>query len=150
MAIDSLPPQAIHQVAGYFSALAEPTRLAILNLLRREERSVGDIATALGCSLANASRHLSVLTQHGLVERQARGVSAYYRIADPAIDPLCDLVCDSIARRIERDAPDRAAFLAGREAAAAAEAAPHVAPQGNDSHTPAPAARAGRAPRPPR
>ncbi|MFN3629852.1 MAG: ArsR/SmtB family transcription factor [Casimicrobiaceae bacterium] len=150
MAIDSLPPQAIQQVASYFAALAEPTRLAILNLLRREERSVGDIATALGCSLANASRHLSVLTRHGLVERHARGVSAYYRIADPAIDPLCDLVCDAIARRIERGAPDRAAFLAARNTeAGAAEAGAERPAQGKAQRTrrPATAVRAARAPR---
>ncbi len=115
MALDNLPPHAINQVADYFHALAEPTRLAILNMLRQGERSVGELATSLGCSVANASRHLTVLTQQGLVTRESRGVSAYYRIADPAIYALCDLVCDSIARRLERTAEEREPFLRGRK-----------------------------------
>jgi len=120
MALDHLSPSALDQVARYFQALSEPSRLAILNVLRDGERSVGDIAGALGCSLANASRHLSVLTQHGIIERESRGVLVYYRIADPSVDALCDLVCASIARRLERTAPARELLLNVRDANRAA------------------------------
>ena len=110
--MESLPNEALTQVAAYFQALSEPTRLQVLNLLRGQERSVGELAQLCGSSSANISRHLALLTQHGLVRREARGNSAYYQIADPAVYGLCDLVCGSIARQFERTAQARAAFVA--------------------------------------
>ena len=105
-----LPPEALEQVAAYFQALSEPTRLRILNLLREGERNVGDLAQACGYTAANVSRHLAMLMQHGLVARESRGTSVYYRIADESVYALCDLVCGNIARKLERSAPGSAAF----------------------------------------
>ena len=109
--MESLPNEALSKVAAYFQALSEPTRLQVLNLLRGQERSVGELAQLCGSSAANISRHLSLLTQHGLVQREARGNSAYYRIADPSVYELCDLVCGSIARQFERTVQERAVFV---------------------------------------
>jgi DNA-binding transcriptional ArsR family regulator len=103
--------EALLQVAGYFQALSEPTRLRILNLLREQERNVGELAQLCGYSSANISRHLALLTQHGLVARESRGNSAYYAIADASVYQLCDLVCGSIARKLDRTAANRAAFV---------------------------------------
>jgi DNA-binding transcriptional ArsR family regulator len=112
-----LPPEALIQVAAYFQALAEPTRLQILNLLRTGEHNVGELAQACGYTSANISRHLSVLMQHHLVEREGRGTAVYYRIADESVYALCDLVCGSIARQLDRSAEDRKAFARTRRAA---------------------------------
>lgn len=108
--MEGLPDEALAQVAAYFQALSEPTRLQILNLLRQRERSVGELAQLCGYSSANISRHLTLLTQHGLVARESRGNSAIYSIADPSVYALCDLVCGNIARQLERVAAGRAAF----------------------------------------
>jgi DNA-binding transcriptional ArsR family regulator len=108
--MDGLPPEALHQVAAYFQALSEPTRLQILNLLRSGERSVGELAQLCGYTSANISRHLAFLSRHGLVERESRGTSGYYRIADKSVYALCDLVCGSIARQLERRSDERRLF----------------------------------------
>src|ERR1035441_10587142 len=92
--MEGLSKEALEQVAAYFQALSEPTRLQILNLLRQKERSVGELAQLCGYTSANVSRHLTMLTQHGLVARESRGNSAYYSICDPSIYQLCDLVCE--------------------------------------------------------
>ena len=110
--MQDLPPEALLQVAAYFQALSEPTRLRILNLLRDGERNVGDLALQCGFTAANVSRHLAMLTQHGLVVREGRGTSVYYRIADASVYALCDLVCGNIARKFERSALESAAFAA--------------------------------------
>jgi DNA-binding transcriptional ArsR family regulator len=110
--MQGLPQEALAQVAAYFQVLSEPTRLQILNLLREGERSVGELAQLCGSSSANVSRHLAMLTQHGLVERESRGNSVYYRIADDSVYELCDVVCGNIARQFERLAQNRAAFVA--------------------------------------
>jgi len=108
--MENLTPDALAQVAAYFQALAEPTRLRLLNLLRADSHSVGELAEATGYSAANVSRHLALLAQHGLLARETRGTSVYYTIADPAVYDLCSLVCDNLARRFERTAPQRDAF----------------------------------------
>jgi len=110
ISMEGLPKEALAQVAGYFQALSEPTRLALLNLLRGGERNVGDLAQLSGFTAANVSRHLALLTQHGLVTRDSRGTSVYYRIADESVYALCDLVCGSIARQLEAQARGRDVF----------------------------------------
>ncbi len=94
----------LEQVARYFAALAVPMRLKILNALRQGDLSVGELTARAGSTQANVSKHLAVLMQHGLVERNSRGTSAYYRIADPATYELCDMVCGQIDRRLAKQA----------------------------------------------
>ena len=106
----NMPPEAREEVAGYFQVLAEPTRLRILNILRDGERNVGDLAQMCGYTAANVSRHLSLMTKNGLVTREGRGTSVYYRFADESVYALCDLVCDNIARQIARSEASRASF----------------------------------------
>lgn len=105
-----LPPEALEQVAAYFQALSEPTRLRILNLLRGGEHNVGFIAQQCGYTAANVSKHLSLLMKQGLVTRESRGNCVYYRIEDPSVYALCDLVCGSLARQFGREASHRALF----------------------------------------
>ena len=123
--MEGLPDGALVQVAAYFQALAEPTRLQILNLLRQQARSVGELAQLCGYSSANISRHLALLTQRGLVQRESRGNSAFFSIADPSVYALCDLVCGSIGRQFERSAQARSAFNA---TVAQAPAGPVIGP----------------------
>ena len=123
--MQDLPKEALAKVASYFQALSEPTRLSLLNLLRSGERNVGDLAQLTGHTNANVSRHMALLTTHGLVVRESRGTSVYYRIADDSVYALCDLVCGNIARQFERAAAERAAFTtAGVRGTAAAAAKP--------------------------
>lgn len=109
--MEDLPIEALEQIAGYFQALSEPTRLHILSLLRAGERNVGELAQGCGYTSANISRHLAVLAKHGLVARESRGTSVYYRFADESVYALCDLVCGSIARQFEQTARDQRAFF---------------------------------------
>ena len=50
------------------SALAEPNRLQIVELLRRKPRAVGEIVSQLGLRQPQVSKHLRVLSEAGLVE----------------------------------------------------------------------------------
>jgi len=113
--MQDLPKEALEKVASYFQALSEPTRLSLLNLLRNGEHNVGELAQLTGFTPANVSRHLALLTSHGLVERESRGTSAYYRIADPSVYQLCDLVCGTLARQFDRVASERAVFVDGAQ-----------------------------------
>ena len=98
-----LDDKALEHVARYFGALAVPMRLKILIALHDGELNVGGITSAIGCTQANVSKHLALLTERGLLQRSTRGTSVYYRIADEAIYELCDLVCGSIDKRFSSD-----------------------------------------------
>jgi len=115
--MQGLPKEALEQVASYFQVLSDPTRLSLLNLLREGEHNVGDLAQLAGTTSANVSRHLAQLMRHGLVAREGRGTSVYYRIADASVYRLCDLVCGSLARRLDQAADARALFAAAPGAA---------------------------------
>ena len=93
----------LDRLARYFCALSEPQRLKILDSLRSEPLNVGELTQRLGCSQANVSKHLALLTEAGLVEREPRGTSVYYRFADPEVYQLCDLVCGQVARKLAGD-----------------------------------------------
>ncbi|MFD1153843.1 MULTISPECIES: ArsR/SmtB family transcription factor [Undibacterium] len=108
--LKGLPDQALTQIAQYFSVLAEPTRLRILNALRASEKNVGELAIICSCSQANVSRHLSNLANHGIITRESRKTSVYYKIADPSIYALCDLVCHNVASQLT----EQAAALSGK------------------------------------
>jgi DNA-binding transcriptional ArsR family regulator len=56
-----------------FSALADPTRRAVLAKLRRGERSVGELAEPFGMSLPGFIKHLGILQDAGLIERSKTG-----------------------------------------------------------------------------
>ena len=109
--MEGMPAEALTQVAAYFQTLSEPTRLQILNFLRQGERSVGELANLCGYTAANISRHLAMLAQCGLVVRESRGTSVFYRVADQSIYDLCDMVCGNVARQAERMARDGKVFL---------------------------------------
>ena len=73
-------------------ALADPTRLLIINELRDGPRSVGDLAEALGISQPNVSRHLAMLRDRGFVTAERFGSSVHYELASPKILRAMDLL----------------------------------------------------------
>jgi DNA-binding transcriptional ArsR family regulator len=96
-----LNSEAAELIARRFRALADPTRLRILDHLRNnEEASVGEITETLGASQQNVSKHLSALLAEGFVARRKRGTSSLYRIADPGVHELCDGVCAGIETQL--------------------------------------------------
>jgi DNA-binding transcriptional ArsR family regulator len=63
-----------------FEVVAEPARRSILDLLVAGPRPVGEIVTATGMSQPNASRHLRILREAGLVESRAQGQRRLYEL----------------------------------------------------------------------
>lgn len=56
-----------------FSALADPTRRAILAMLLEDDMAVTDVAHPFTMSLAAISKHLGILTAAGLISQEKRG-----------------------------------------------------------------------------
>ena len=83
-------------VARRFRLLAEPMRIRLLDRLREEEATVGDLADALETSQQNVSKHLAALAEAGMLGRRKEGNRVYYRIVDENVFALCEQVCGSV------------------------------------------------------
>ena len=78
-------------LAARFKALADPTRVAIVNRLAAADCvCVCDFVAALDLSQPTISHHLKVLRDAGLVESSRRGTWVYYRLVPDAVGALRD------------------------------------------------------------
>lgn len=68
-----------------FSALADPTRRAILAMLLEDDMAVTDVAEPFDMSLAAISKHLVVLTRAGLISQEKRGRVKWCRLEPDAL-----------------------------------------------------------------
>ncbi len=66
-------------------AIAEPTRLRILVLCDRSELSVTELVDILGQSQPRVSRHLKLMVEAGVLDRNREGARAYYRLSESAV-----------------------------------------------------------------
>jgi ArsR family transcriptional regulator len=84
-----MPAETARELATRFKALADPTRLAIVNQLAgAAEVCVCDIVPGTGLSQPTVSHHLRLLREAGLVASERRGTWAYYRLVPGAVAEL--------------------------------------------------------------
>src|ERR1700760_3965393 len=76
--------------AETLAPLGEPNRLRIIELLRAGPRPVNDIHTRLGLRQSQASQHLKVLKEVGLVEMEPRAQQRFYRLRPEPLKQLYD------------------------------------------------------------
>ncbi len=69
--------------ASFCAIFASPTRLKIMWMLGKEEKTVGELAQMLGLSLPNVSQHLRIMKAQGAVRSRRDGRSIYYRVTNP-------------------------------------------------------------------
>lgn len=79
-------------VARIGKAVDSPRRLELLEVLAQGPRTVEALAREAGLSVANASRHLQVLRQAGLVEGRKEGLFVEYRLSGPDVFELLRLL----------------------------------------------------------
>lgn len=84
-----LPEQDRIALAERLKALADPTRVGIINrLASADEICVCDLTETFGLSQPTISHHLRILREAGLVEAERRGTWSYYRLNRDAVGEL--------------------------------------------------------------
>lgn len=78
--------------AEIFQALAHPTRIAIVELLRDGPLPAGKLIEQLGIEQANASQHLSVLRSKQIVLNRKEGNQVFYSLRDPILSEVLALM----------------------------------------------------------
>jgi DNA-binding transcriptional ArsR family regulator len=78
--------------AEIFQALAHPTRIAIVELLRDGEMSAGQLIEQLALEQANASQHFAVLRAKQIVTNRKEGNQVFYSLRDPVLIDVLDIL----------------------------------------------------------
>ena len=78
--------------AEVLKALAQPTRLKILELLRNGERCICEIVPAINGEQSNISRHISLMQKSHLVTTRKDGVKVMVKVKDPKIFDILDSI----------------------------------------------------------
>ncbi|MGI8844072.1 MAG: ArsR/SmtB family transcription factor [Gemmatimonadaceae bacterium] len=102
MASSSSTDPDIDRAAELFHALSDPTRLAVLHLLRGGERCVCELQDEIDAAQSRLSFHLKVLKEAGLVTDRKEGRWSYYALASGALGEAHDLVRALATERLGR------------------------------------------------
>jgi DNA-binding transcriptional ArsR family regulator len=86
--------------ASVFAALANRTRLEIVQLLCEGERTPSQLADMLEVSRPNLSQQLASLQRAGLVKRRRDGVHVLYQVVDPRLKEACALIEEIVSREL--------------------------------------------------
>jgi DNA-binding transcriptional ArsR family regulator len=87
--------------AEILKALAQPTRLKILELLRNGEKCICEIVPAINGEQSNISRHISLMQKSNLVTTRKDGVKVMVRVRDPKIFEILDSVSLLLKKQIQ-------------------------------------------------
>jgi len=81
------PEDTLH-VSELFKALADPTRVRLVQLLHQKPSSVNELVEALGLPQSTVSRHLATLRHAHVVTADRQGTSMHYRLSDVHVGDL--------------------------------------------------------------
>jgi len=80
--INNIKEGHLEELADSFKVFSDPLRLKIIRTLNGSEKCVNELVEETGARQSNISKHLGVLTDHGMVERRRMGLYVYYKISD--------------------------------------------------------------------
>ena len=92
--------KALELKAEVLKALAQPTRLKILELLRNEERCICEIVPAINGEQSNISRHISVMQRSNLITTRKDGVRLMVKVKDPEVYAILDRVAAFLKKQL--------------------------------------------------
>jgi DNA-binding transcriptional ArsR family regulator len=99
----SIQLQKLSLKAKLFRGLGDSTRLAILESLRKGEKTTSEIVKETGQGQSNVSNHLSCLLDCGLVQNRRQGKNIFYNISNKKVAKLLeesDAILSNIAKGI--------------------------------------------------
>ena len=87
--------------AEILKALAQPTRMKILECLREGEKCICEIVPAINGEQSNISRHISLMQKSHLVTTRKDGVKVMVKVRDPKIFEILDSVSLLLKKQIQ-------------------------------------------------
>ncbi|MBN2183948.1 MAG: winged helix-turn-helix transcriptional regulator [Candidatus Krumholzibacteriota bacterium] len=87
---------SFYRIAKRLKAIAEPSRLSIIQTLCDGEKNVTELISSTGFSQASVSKHLGILRAEELVEWRRDNKNVYYRLKNMMPKEICNIICRSI------------------------------------------------------
>lgn len=81
--------------------MANPKRIAIIEILGNGEQSVGAIAEAIGTSISAVSQHLRTMKDKGVVVNRKDGQTVYYHLKNPKLISGCHIMREVLLEEME-------------------------------------------------
>jgi len=91
--------------SDFCKAIAYPMRLKILDVLKSEKKSLGNLLSELGTTKANLSQHLKILRQQGIISSHREGTMVLYGVCNPKIAELSLLIKNLLIERFKGEMP---------------------------------------------
>ena len=90
--------------ADMCKVFTNPARIRILNLLREGEKSVGELADALGVAQPTVSKHLIAMRDRAVLGSRKEGATVYYRVANRKVLKAFDLIREALMQSLREGA----------------------------------------------
>jgi DNA-binding transcriptional ArsR family regulator len=101
--MDANERAAIYRLhAEFCKTLSDANRLLIITELANGESSVNELTRKLGLRQSNASKHLSLMREHGLVNIRKEGSTVYYSLSDRRIYEAIKMLQEVQAAQLEK------------------------------------------------
>ena len=81
--------------------MANPKRIAIVEILGQGECSVGELAEVLGTSISTVSQHLRTMKDKGVVVNRKEAQTVYYHLKNPKLIAGCHIMRDVLLEEME-------------------------------------------------
>ncbi|MCX8118089.1 MAG: metalloregulator ArsR/SmtB family transcription factor [Desulfobacterota bacterium] len=92
--------RVLEMKAEILKALAQPTRLKILEFLRNGEKCICEIVPAVKGEQSNVSRHISLMQKSQLVTTRKDGVKVMVKVKDPKVFEILDSISIVLKNRV--------------------------------------------------
>ncbi len=89
--------------ANILEALAHPTRIKILEMLKDGEKCVCEMLPLLKLKQPNVSQHLAILRNNGVVQAEKRGLSVFYRLKNEKFAEILGLLGEIILDELKEN-----------------------------------------------
>lgn len=86
--------------AEILKAIAQPTRMKIIEFLRDGERCVCEIFPAIAEEQSNTSRHLNMMQTSGILSRRKEGIKIFYALKHPEVLQIMELASSILKKEI--------------------------------------------------
>ena len=86
--------------ADFCKFMGNPKRIEILFLLGEGEKCVEELASLMDIRLPNASQHLAIMKDKGIVESNREGTKVYYRLSNPKVLEACLIMRDLMLEQL--------------------------------------------------
>jgi len=90
--LEQIDEEEVREQSYVLKALADPTRIKMLHLLKNRPMCTCDIMVALELTEPNASHHLNLLERNGITKSERRGKWVFYRLEQSAIRNIANAI----------------------------------------------------------